>query len=153
MVWRVNPPDHDQQRSNCHAPMIKPEAPSAVYAPDDGWGGARNMLSHTHKRQVINLWNCCILLVDLFELYDDAWTCKCQISPDCKPDDKNKIINTYMSDIIFCLWYILYTHTWHIRSLSCLPMSDYYCTNKFFTFMIFVFMLRGEWPLTINSDF
>jgi hypothetical protein len=21
----------------------------------------------THKRQVINLWNCCILLVDLFE--------------------------------------------------------------------------------------
>jgi hypothetical protein len=22
----------------------------------------------THKRQVINLWNCCILLVDLFEL-------------------------------------------------------------------------------------
>jgi hypothetical protein len=24
----------------------------------------------THKRQVINLWNCCILLVDLFELYE-----------------------------------------------------------------------------------
>jgi len=30
----------------------------------------------THKRQVINLWNCCILLVDLFESYDDARTCK-----------------------------------------------------------------------------
>ena len=28
----------------------------------------------THKRQVINLWNCCILLVDLFESYDDAQT-------------------------------------------------------------------------------
>jgi len=26
----------------------------------------------THKRQVINLWNCCMLLVDLFESYDDA---------------------------------------------------------------------------------
>ena len=26
----------------------------------------------THKRQVINLWNCCILLVNLFESYDDA---------------------------------------------------------------------------------
>jgi hypothetical protein len=29
-----------------------------------------------HKRQVINLRNCCIYLVDLFELYDDARTCK-----------------------------------------------------------------------------
>jgi len=28
----------------------------------------------THKRQIINLWNCCILLVDLFESYDDART-------------------------------------------------------------------------------
>jgi len=33
----------------------------------------------THKRQVINTWNCCIWLVNLFELYDDAWTCQCQI--------------------------------------------------------------------------
>ena len=33
----------------------------------------------THKRQVINLWNCCILLVDLFESYDDARTCERQI--------------------------------------------------------------------------
>jgi hypothetical protein len=33
----------------------------------------------TYKRQVINLWNCCILLVDLFELYDDARTCEHQI--------------------------------------------------------------------------
>ena len=33
----------------------------------------------THKRQVINLWNCCILLVDLFWSYDDAQTCECQI--------------------------------------------------------------------------
>jgi hypothetical protein len=34
----------------------------------------------THKRQVINLWNCCILLVNLFELYDDTRTYKHQIN-------------------------------------------------------------------------
>jgi hypothetical protein len=33
----------------------------------------------THKRQVINLWNCCIELVDLFESYDDARTCERQM--------------------------------------------------------------------------
>ena len=32
----------------------------------------------THKRQAINLWNCCILSVDLFESYDDARTCERQ---------------------------------------------------------------------------
>jgi hypothetical protein len=31
-----------------------------------------------HKRQVINLWNCCILLVELFESYDDARICERQ---------------------------------------------------------------------------
>jgi len=35
------------------------------------------MLSET-KRQVINLQNFCIWLVNLFELYDDAQTCQCQ---------------------------------------------------------------------------
>ena len=35
-------------------------------APETWWA--------THKRQVINLWNCCILLVNLFESYDDART-------------------------------------------------------------------------------
>jgi len=30
VVWQINPPDHDQQRSNRHAPAVKPEAPSAV---------------------------------------------------------------------------------------------------------------------------
>ena len=36
----------------------------------------------THKRQVINLWNCCILLVDLFESYDVARTSVGQIHKD-----------------------------------------------------------------------
>jgi hypothetical protein len=31
------------------------------------------------KRQVINLGKCCIRLVNLFELYDDARTCQRQI--------------------------------------------------------------------------
>jgi len=32
----------------------------------------------TQKRQVINLWDCCILLVELFESYDDARNCECK---------------------------------------------------------------------------
>jgi hypothetical protein len=32
----------------------------------------------THKRQIINLWNCCILLVELFKSYEDARTCEPQ---------------------------------------------------------------------------
>jgi hypothetical protein len=32
----------------------------------------------TRKRQVINLWNCRIYLVNLFEMYDDAQTCQRQ---------------------------------------------------------------------------
>jgi hypothetical protein len=42
-------------------------------------GGALETCWATHKRQVINLWNCCILLVELFESYDDARTCERQI--------------------------------------------------------------------------
>jgi hypothetical protein len=30
VVWQVNRPDHDQQRSNRHAPAVKPEAANAV---------------------------------------------------------------------------------------------------------------------------
>jgi hypothetical protein len=37
--------------------MLGEEAPETCWA--------------THKRQVVNLWNCCILLVNLFESYDD----------------------------------------------------------------------------------
>jgi hypothetical protein len=33
----------------------------------------------THKRQVINLWNCYILLVELFVSYDDARAREIQI--------------------------------------------------------------------------
>ena len=50
---------------SCTLLMMGGEAPETCWA--------------TYKRQVINLWNCCILLVDLFESYDDARICECQI--------------------------------------------------------------------------
>jgi hypothetical protein len=58
VVW----PDHDQQCSNHHAPSVEPEAPSPVVR---SWWWAEKRPKHVepHKRQVINLWNCCILLV------------------------------------------------------------------------------------------
>jgi len=47
------------------------------------------MLNDT-KRQVINLQNCCIWLVNLFEVYDDAPTCQRQIhSRSCSMDTRN----------------------------------------------------------------
>jgi len=49
---------------SCKLLMMGEEAPETCWA--------------THKRQVINLWNCCILLVNLFESYDDARTYKHQ---------------------------------------------------------------------------
>jgi hypothetical protein len=60
-------PDHDQQCSNRFSPTVKPEAPSAVVC-SWWWVGRRPKHVEPHKRQVINLWNCCILLVELFEL-------------------------------------------------------------------------------------
>ena len=79
VVWQVmnNLPDYDQQRSNHHTPTVKPEAPSAVVC-SWWWAETPQTCWATHKHQVINLWNCCIFLVDLFELYDDARTCERQ---------------------------------------------------------------------------
>jgi len=69
-------PDHNQQHCYHHVPTVKPEAATAVVellmmgarTPETRWA--------VHKCQVINLRNCCIWLVDLFEMYDDARTCK-----------------------------------------------------------------------------
>ena len=60
-------PDHDQQHCYHHVPTVKPEAATAVVehlmmgvrTPETCWA--------VHKRRVINLRNCCIWLVDLFE--------------------------------------------------------------------------------------
>jgi hypothetical protein len=69
-------PDHDQQHNYHHAPTVKPEAATAVVellmmgvrTPETCWA--------VHKRQVINLRNFCIWLVDLFEMCGDARTGK-----------------------------------------------------------------------------
>ena len=42
---RASRPDHDQQHCYHHAPTVKPEAATAVVAPDDGREDTRNMLS------------------------------------------------------------------------------------------------------------
>ena len=67
----VNRPDRDQQHCYHHAPTVKPEAATTVVEllmmdarkPETCWA------VHTSKRQVINLRNCCIWLVDLFEKF------------------------------------------------------------------------------------
>ena len=61
--------------------MIGKEAPEICWA--------------THKRQVINLWNCYILLVNLFESYDDARTCEHQIN-----EDLSEIIRLSKADVL-----------------------------------------------------
>jgi len=60
-------PDHDQQHCYHHAPTVKPEAATAVV--ELLMMGVRTSETcwAVHKRQVINLRNCCIQLVDLFE--------------------------------------------------------------------------------------
>jgi hypothetical protein len=66
---RAGRSDHNQQRCYHHAPTVKPEASTAVVellmvgvrTPETCWA------VHTSKRQIINLRNCCIWLVDLFE--------------------------------------------------------------------------------------
>jgi hypothetical protein len=57
---RAGRPDHDQQHCYHHAPTVKPEAATAVVelltmgvrTPETWWA--------VHKRQIINLRNCCI---------------------------------------------------------------------------------------------
>jgi len=64
-------PDRDQQHCYHQAPKVKPEAATAVV--ELLMMGARMSETcwavHVGKHQVINLRNCCIWLVDLFELF------------------------------------------------------------------------------------
>jgi hypothetical protein len=60
-------------------PMVKPEAPSCSCTLLMMGGEAPKTRWAIYKRQVINLWNCFILLVDLFQSHDDARTCKRKI--------------------------------------------------------------------------
>jgi hypothetical protein len=69
-------PGHEQRHYYHHAPTVKPEAATAVIELLMMGVRTPETCSAVHKRQVINLRNCCIWLVDLFEMYDDARTCK-----------------------------------------------------------------------------
>ena len=81
---RADRPDHDQQHCYHHAPTVKPEAATAdvellmmgVRTPETCWA--------VHERQVMNLRNCCIWLVDLFEMYDDARIAKFKLYDDAR---------------------------------------------------------------------
>ena len=53
----------------------------------------------TRKRQVINLWNYCILLVDLFESYDDAGTYERQKTTGNVWQHSNFLVN--VSELVF----------------------------------------------------
>jgi hypothetical protein len=61
----------------------------------------------THRRQVINLWNCCILLVELFESYDDARTCERQMrfTVGVNVDNKQDSVSVYSVQSNCCYWF------------------------------------------------
>jgi len=76
VVGPAGRPDHDQQHCYHHAPTVKPEAATAVVELQMMGVRTPETCCAIHKHQVINLENCCIWLVDLFELNDDARTYK-----------------------------------------------------------------------------
>jgi len=72
---RADRPDHDQQHCHHHAPTVKSEAATAVV--ELLMMGVKTSETyralHTSKHQVINLRNCCMWFVDLFETF----SCTC----------------------------------------------------------------------------
>ena len=66
VVGPASRPDHDQQHCYHQAPMVKPEAATAVVTPDDGREDTRNMLSCTKTSS--NKLEKMLHLVDLLEL-------------------------------------------------------------------------------------
>jgi len=68
VVGPAGRPDHHQQHCYHHAPKVKPEAATAVVVLLMMDVRTPETCCAVNKRQVINWRNCCILLVDLFEL-------------------------------------------------------------------------------------
>jgi hypothetical protein len=69
---RAGQPDHDQQSCCLHAPTLKPEAATSVVELLMMGDRIPETCCAVNKRQDNKLENCCVWLVDLFELYDDA---------------------------------------------------------------------------------
>jgi len=71
------------------------------------------MLSET-KRQAINLYNCCIWLVNFFELYDDAWT--------CQRKKRYRLISEKLKKKM--LWYGKIYNSCHFLFMTCRLLDD-----------------------------
>jgi hypothetical protein len=69
-------PDHDQQHCYHHAPKVKPEAATAVVELLMMGAKTPETCGAVNKRQANKLGKLLHLVGDLFELYDDARTCK-----------------------------------------------------------------------------
>ena len=67
VVGPAGRPDHDQQHFYHHAPTVEPEAATAVIELLMMGMRMPETCGAVFKRQVINLRNCCIWLVDSFE--------------------------------------------------------------------------------------
>ena len=65
----VGRPYHDRQHCYHHAPTVIPEAATAVVELLMMGVSTTERCWAVHKRLVINLRNCCIWLVDLFEMF------------------------------------------------------------------------------------
>jgi len=73
---RAGWPNRDWQR-RCHrASAVGPEAAAAVVGLLVVGVGTPEACWTVHGHRVMDLRGCCIWLVDLFELFDDAQTCK-----------------------------------------------------------------------------
>jgi len=92
----------------------------------------------TLKHQVISLWNCCILLVDLFELFDDTQACKRQSCVCTYLFHQNMFTGIYVEFIfddvavydIIVFWYRVWqqdeaSFPWLSRRSVCTPPQDW----------------------------
>jgi hypothetical protein len=94
-----------------------------IYLSEDGVVSAETWWA-THKRQVINLWNSCILLVDLFETYGDARTCERQIQ---------LYVFIWLENLyiyIYIYIYIIVLLCFAIRFPNCEPVHSIYSSNR-----------------------
>jgi hypothetical protein len=74
----------------------------------------------THKHQIINLWNCCILLVDLSESYDDArtWERKKKDQFNLCPQIERIMISYH------CLFVHIFFLPWHLPTKNWCKIYD-----------------------------
>jgi hypothetical protein len=86
-------------------------------------GEAPETCRATHKLQVINLWNCWILLVYLFESYDNERTCERQTSLVIRRANAVILITYFLIFLLLPTWYtnflFIYTNYIKLNSSTC----------------------------------